>query len=386
MVKRILIVVLSLMGICAVLSMVSAIRNSTLPEHSSIVERLNKNDKIRMAEALHLREWLGEAVFPGWGKADIPVILYNEEYAFLLGYSDPPGGWLKVPMGIERGRAWELVTGDSWIGQLYYRQRYSDPGVTPESFTVMVGDRWVASLATLDWMQIRLTHQIREDLPPALRPIFPYSLFIGQLVNGSDQYISMTLHEVFHSYQGMMTPQKLADAELITQYAEQYPWEDQALKSDWQDELDVLAKALRSTDSIRTAELAGQFLALRATRRESAGLSPDLIAFEQEREWLEGLARYVELEIWRQAAAGDYAPLSETRTLTDFQNYRGFERRWSRELDQLRRMANDSGDGRLYYTGMAQAYLLDRLMPDWKKDALQEGVWLEDLLAKAVHP
>ena len=48
----------------------------------------------------------------------------------------------------------------------------------------------------------------------------------------------------------------------------------------------------------------------------------------------------------------------------------------------MRRMADDEGDGRFYYTGMA--YLLDRLMPDWKQKAFDDGIWLEDLLAEAV--
>jgi hypothetical protein len=33
---------------------------------------------------------------------------------------------------------------------------------------------------------------------------------------------------------------------------------------------------------------------------------------------------------------------------------------------------------------MAQATLLDRLLPGWKARALSEGVWLETLLAEAV--
>ncbi|NKQ36994.1 MAG: hypothetical protein HF973_15450 [Chloroflexi bacterium] len=48
------------------------------------------------------------------------------------------------------------------------------------------------------------------------------------------------------------------------------------------------------------------------------------------------------------------------------------------------RMADDVGDGRFYYSGMAQAALLDRLLPDWKEQALTDGVFLEDLLETAV--
>jgi hypothetical protein len=34
---------------------------------------------------------------------------------------------------------------------------------------------------------------------------------------------------------------------------------------------------------------------------------------------------------------------------------------------------------------MAQAFLLDQLLPGWKEQALDDGVYLDDLLATAVH-
>lgn len=119
--------------------------------------------------------------------------------------------------------------------------------------------------------------------------------------------------------------------------------------------MDVLADALRSTDSTLTLELVRQFLVLHASRRASADLAPELIAYEQQREWLEGLACYAELEIWRQAYTGNYTPLPDTSMLANFDDYTGFESRRSQEIQQMRRMAGDEGDGRFYYTGISQA-------------------------------
>jgi hypothetical protein len=93
----------------------------------------------------------------------------------------------------------------------------------------------------------------------------------------------------------------------------------------------------------------------------------------------------VELEIWRQASTGNYVPIGEAGDLTNFENYGGFEQRWSRELDQISRMAGDEGDGRFYYTGVAQAVLLDRLLPGWKLQIFDGKVWLEDLLKEATQ-
>jgi len=68
-----------------------------------------------------------------------------------------------------------------------------------------------------------------------------------------------------------------------------------------------------------------------------------------------------------------------------FKLYRGFTNRWNRELDQMKRMANDEGDGRFYYSGMAQAYLLDRLSPGWKDSLTKDPTLnLEFLLSQAV--
>jgi hypothetical protein len=224
------------------------------------------------------------------------------------------------------------------------------------------------------------------SLPAFARPVFPYRLFLSQLVRGSDQYITLVAHEAFHAYQGISAPEKLAAAELAgRQIDDRYPWQDEALIADWQTELDTLIEALRADSSEQSAELVRAFLAMRKERRDSAGLDVELVAYERQREWTEGLARYAELELWRLAQEQGYTPIAETADLPDFNAYAGYETRWQRELEQMHRTASDEGDGRFYYTGMAQAVLLDRLMPGWKALAFEEGVWLEELLEEAAR-
>ncbi len=56
------------------------------------------------------------------------------------------------------------------------------------------------------------------------------------------------------------------------------------------------------------------------------------------------------------------------------------------DLDKARvAEALDQGNSRFYCTGMAQAFLLDRLAPGCKTRAFDDGVWLDDLLAEAVE-
>ena len=61
-------------------------------------------------------------------------------------------------------------------------------------------------------------------------------------------------------------------------------------------------------------------------------------------------------------------------------------RAWADQIRQLRTMARAEGDSRFYYTGLAQAAVLDRLAPGWQAQAFEPGVWLEDLLRAAVAP
>jgi hypothetical protein len=165
----------------------------------------------------------------------------------------------------------------------------------------------------------------------------------------------------------------------------------------WARETDLLIRALRSATKSRyfgrlrqaqseddARDLAEQFLAQRSQRRQAAGLSDDLADYERQLEWEEGLAKYVELAIWRQASlTTDYQPLPAMAGDPLFKGYRTFQARFEQELISMRRSARQEGETRFYYTGMAQAMLLDRLVPGWQARAFDAGVWLEDLLAAA---
>jgi len=372
--------------VCLILVGISYISNRGLPTRSQIVDRLSEQEKARLLESNHLRTKLGEVVWPGWQSQEIPVIVYNEGYAFLVGLPDPPDGWLKMPQGQKRGGPWELVPDDSIEGQPYYRQPLPNPNLVPENFTVLVGDRWVATLQTKEFMLISFVEGFSSELPPPVRPIFPYRLAWRLLVNNSDGYISALLHEQFHAFQGMHAADRLASAERSVQLEDQYPWEAAESEQHWQEELDLLYRAASAETQVDSADLARQFLDWRVQRRELTGLNPDLIGFEQEREWLEGLAKYAELEVGRVAAeTPTYQPLAAIESDPDFQQYSGRANFRETQLAEVKRMTNNDGEVRFYYTGMAQAVVLDRLMPGWKDKAFEEGVYLEALLRQAIE-
>lgn len=359
--------------------------NRNLPMQSAHVSHLGELEQARLAEAMHLRQRLGEQVWPGWAKADIPMVLYNEGFAFLVGYESPPAGWRKLPDSVVVGSKWQMID-DLGDERPYFRQPLPDSGETPQSFVVLVGERWAASLTTMEWMEIEMAALFREQMPPGLAAVFPYEWVTQQFIGGTEGYIGALLHESFHAFVGERWPERLVAAETAVAQEDQFPWSDNDYEVLWQTELDLLTAAVRADSPAETAELAEQFLANRQQRREQYDLDAALVAYENQREWLEGLAKYVEMEIQRQASlAGEYEPISSILADPNFNRYAGSERRWSQQISQIGRMATDEGDGRFYYSGMAQAIVLDRLLPEWKTMVMDEGIFLEDLMAIAIE-
>ena len=329
-----------------------------------MLDRLDPLDKARLQETLHLKQTLGEAVWPGWGEANIPVIIWNNQYSFLIGLAEPSAGW-------------EAVPDDDFEDRPYYRKLSDDP----QNFAVQVGDEWVASMGTKWETDNFLISNFRQMMPGPLKPVFPYWI----LIQPTEVQMTGVLHEAFHVFQVQINPKRLQSAEHAHSAGDQY-WEaDAKMRTAWQDEIDALFKAVTATDPQVMREAAQAFWDLRRARRVDYQLDESLIDFEQEIEWEEGLAKYVELSIWRVAAnTPGYAPLPALSADTDFKQYATFNQRWAQELDQMKRQATQEGEVRFYYTGMAQAVLLDRLMPEWKTRVLTEATLLEDLLGEAL--
>ena len=251
----------------------------------------------------------------------------------MTGIDNPDSGWRTVPQNTVRGELWELVPDDTIDGRKFCRQRLVDERITPQAFTVRVGDFWSASMTSKDWMQIKIGDDIRDNLPPVIKTIVPYRLaariFFGLSTN-TDGYICLIEHESFHAYQGIVSADRLASAEtVLPRFGRKYPWSDSDFNSAWKAELDALADALSASQE----------------QRSDSAYKPV------------------------QALSGD----------PDFKSYSSFTGKWAEELITLRRQSK--GDEiRFYYSGMAQAFLLDRLNPDWKARILKDDVFLEDLL------
>ncbi len=350
---------------CGVLALIGYSSNQKLPTGPAITDRMEALDKLRLEEALHLKAELGDQIWLGYAALDAPVIIWNEDYEFLFGVSSPPAGW-------------EVVPDDKFDGRPYYRR----PADDPQNFAVRVGDQWAASIFTKYLADAGLISAIRGLLPPGIAEVFPYKIFIQP----SELQISAVQHEYFHVVQAEIAPVKFAAAEGVHDRGERYWPLDETMRSAWREEIDVLIKAVQTSHAGDAKELTRQFLAIRARRRQDIGLDKILIDYERQLEWLEGTAKFAELFSWQEASQNHgYLSLSEMATDPDFKDYETFNSHWNQEIAQTKRQARVEGEVRFYYTGMLQAYLLDRLLPEWKDRFMEEGVYLEDLLGEAIE-
>jgi hypothetical protein len=159
-----------------------------------------------------------------------------------------------------------------------------------------------------------------------------------------------------------------------------YPFEDEGFKQAWNTEGSLITAALREKDESERLGLIQKFLGVRTKRRSDASLSPGLLLYERELEWLEGLAKYAELRFSElcsseeeNAGSKDYRVV-RNRARMDF-------------YSRLNRLGDLHGDLRFYLSGAAQAMTLDTISPGWKQEIMRdENIGLEDLLQAAVYP
>ena len=374
---------LGLVGLLLGAALVSYIANRGLPVSSPVVDRLSETEKARLLETDHLRKALGNSVWPGWGDAEIPTVTYNEQNAFCVGIPGPSAGWTFIS-GTHQGGPWETVPGDSYAGQAYYRQRLANLKENPQNFIARVGETWAATMQTSEYSEIAFYQGFREQLPPVVREVFPYGL-MWQTLNGGgiEGLIGGLAHEAFHVFQAQSALARVQAAENTAHLEGSYPFEDSGQNQAWKDELDLLVSAVRAGSTQEARVLAQRYLDARQARR--ADLSPELTDYERQREWLEGLAKYAELQIDRAAAGSEYQPAPEILSVASFHGYDSRLRFFEQQMDEVKRMDTYRGEVRFYYSGFAQAVLLDRLMPGWKARAMDGGVFLDALLAEAVN-
>jgi hypothetical protein len=220
-----------------------------------------------------------------------------------------------------------------------------------------------------------MERQVRERFEG--REVNPVMLEMFLLTPGG--HVAALLHEAFHAFQAMYFPRRFQKA-LSSYKAEQhYPFEDEAFKKAWNEEGLLLGEAYTRKEDGEVKNIIRKFLEMREKRRVLAGLGADLIAYEKNLEWLEGMGKYAEMR-FAELAAGEAGNEKRAKDYTIVFNRARYDMR-----SRLRRLGEQSGDLRFYLSGFVLARLLDRLRPGWKEVMFSDQkISFEDLLRECV--
>ncbi len=359
------------------LAALSAIIHPAIFPSSSGV--LSEADKALLTEALHLRRSLGEAIWPGFAGADIPVLVYDEEYVYLLEYTTPPDGWTAMTGGTLPG-PWQTTPADTFRGGAYYRLRLSVARESLAAPAAMVGARWAAMVPARTPNPHGTASGLSGRLPPLLDAMVSSASNPDLALGATDAAISRAIRQAFYAFQAQAGGSRLSAATQLAQDKQAtVAYAAPNVRDGRRAELSILAEAVR-VPSDAVAELrACRFVEERRRRRTATGDA--MAAYEREREWAEGLARYAQLMAWQKAAASpSYLPVAALSSDATFKRYTAADAVWQRELEQMPRAADDPA---AYYavSGMGQALVLDRIYPGWKNLALTTPAGLDQLLA-----
>ncbi len=351
-IKTSLLILSTIITIGLILLWISNERELSIREEANCNSQLNKSQKTYLQESFRLKRKFGEKVWPGLDTINIPIIVFNNCYEFLLGLDSTDKDWTKIES-------------DKFYYNFYWRRDITEP----KAFAVLVNGKWACKMGELNQMNFEFLNGIRQEFPPVIAQLFPY--FFAKIE--PDQYIVSLLHETFHAYQAINNTSRFKNVESLYSLEKKYPYDNADFIKLWNKEGRLLYEAFSTNDKDSTKKHIQDFLQTRKRRREMFHFTEDLINFERELEWLEGLAKYAEIRFYELAA-------EESRESEEIQYRKGLPH-WEMEFDRLReKLGKQKSDFRFYLSGMAQARALDLLYPEWKKNALQEDIFLEDLL------
>jgi hypothetical protein len=311
---------------------------------------LPAEDRIRLAEAFRLASAVQDRVWPRWSSAPFAVILVTPETEFLVRHPSP----------------------------------------TPD----FQGGEYDSLLQSRVWWRKRV-------FPANLKATFPAvggvsTIVIGQPANvrpkqNSTRWVLTVLHEHFHQWQetppgyaAAVTALDLARGDSTGMWMLNYPfpYSDSTVARGF-DELARLR--LVALDARGTPAFSSAYSAFSDARKSlNARLAPDDRRYLEFQLWKEGVARYTEIAVGREAArrhrpSPGYASLSDATSFSD---------EAKNVLDETRKELTSLGmsDAQrvvFYANGAADALLLDEARPGWHETYAGEPLTLERLLAGA---
>jgi hypothetical protein len=340
-------------------------------------DEASRNDIARIAEFQHLRRTLGDAVWPGYGKAQIPFAMAKGKREYLFDHPSPPKGNTPIPTPI-------------YPGSIAYTKGHALPRLIMAAIPVGgIPTAVMPDNATFDQAISLMGSSSDGSMLEAVMS--------GGTGTDAAIYELVAIHEGFHVFQLKQGVDRIQNKfDLPPGSLEEKVFRDRLRKAESTSEIANmiriesrhLAQALSAKSLVVCRDEAQLFLKMRDARRQATaekekGLTvASIAAYEDGIEWSEGTTTYVQRRILELASAKTYKPLD---LMTRVPGFNGYSRIQPSKIWSLDRSAEISYQARSYVVGAGICSLLDRLGAEWKSPAMEDLMSLTELLRQALE-
>jgi hypothetical protein len=245
------------------------------------------------------------------------------------------------------------------------------------------GEIWTG-FQPLDFMELKEesgSHLVKFSIEPN-KPESNYFMILSDEYFSNhtlEENLSITFHEAFHAFErdpkraGMKW--KYENAMLIFEYQETSARHNALFNI----ESKILHDALKIENKRKLKQQVREFLLIRNYRQND--LDRKFVEFEKGAEHNEGLAEYAGVKgVLMGIKLANAKKLNLSFENSDKINYLIQKYNTLKFINQL----GSNVRRKFYYTGSAQGFLLDRLMPNWKTEVQMNGKSIQDLLEKSI--
>lgn len=327
------------------------------------VDRLSRERLLLLREAFQLVSLVGNELWPGWAGVPLTVLVVGETREFLV---NPPRDW-EPSSGFE-------AADQSFLGRPIYRRRRSLPMAIRAAFPVdgvpaaVVGawregeespNEWATTLVH-EWfhvLQMRRDEKSKvEELDlegeayPSLRLDYPFAY--------GDADIANAIHLLGNALYDFWDRSRNLPRAMQRTFVAQTSW-----------------AALRNFETVVRLKY-----------------GDDGYSYFRYQTWKEGVARYTEVQVTRQAA--ELESRGRLRSVPGFASIPGamsYRRLWEEvtrtNFWEIRSSVADGADPTAFYgIGHGLAELLDQIHPGWKERYFDQETWLDDLVTEKMAP
>ena len=317
---------------------------AAVPMRAQAPPRISDTDRVRIREAFRLSNALGDRIWPAWHDAPFAMILVTPEYEFLIHHSNPSPDFAKIES--------DMLVG----APVYFRKRGFSTGMQ----------------ATF----------------PAVNGVNTIVIGQAELTNDktSTRWVLTVLHEHFHQlvysspgYYAEVAKLGLAHGDETGMWMLNYPfpYDSARVQEKFTAMTHALLTALAQTDRPSLLKKTAEFNSANKEFRSSVPAEAEkYFAFQL---WQEGVARYPEVML-AELAAKNYTPSPEFAALPDFASFGsvGMAIRTKIMSDLGTLSLGKARREVVYSVGAAEALLLDRVKPAWRREFMTRRFRLPD--------